>query len=360
MEPITADVAELAAAATLLATKDAAGRKLNASGIPQGSDELMDKTFEAIPAHLKEQHGLSAGKKRAADGKFAPKAETPAEVETPPEEETPPGDEEAEPAKAEAATEDAEAKAARLEKREAALKAVRLLPGVPSAVIDALTDDQLLEWGAKATAAHAKTAEKLQKQAEALKAQETKSKPTETKVEETPLVVPELDAALQALSEYGDDFKKAQGTISNATAKAAVERVRSEFQPAVQMLSETLEVVNEMLTDNLRREFDGMFPELDGKDAAFDKTMQAYKRLWGDGGATYQDAASTRLGRVRACFKDACKLGVDQPAPARKDTSRRQAQGLPSLPARQMPTKAKNLDEQMDDIADEVAKRWKL
>jgi hypothetical protein len=133
--------------------------------------------------------------------------------------------------------------------------------------------------------------------------------------------------------------------------------VIAEIQPAVAMLLEMRGITEELVTEMLDREAGERFPGLVGGEAKKD-VEAAFKRLWGKNGESYKDAAPTLLGKLRAAKADAFQLVASkQPAP-RKDDSQKKAQRLPASPSRTAPTKAKDLDGQIEDIIDASMKRW--
>ena len=309
-------------------------------------DAAFDKTIATRPRDEKGQF---------SEGVKPTKAQEEQPEEEPQDAETPPGEDEAD--EKPAASEGAPTKAkATPEQREAAIKALRLLPGgLPDGVVEGLSDEQLLAWGAKAKDAQTKTAEKLQSQAEALKAQGTKPETTAPQAEQPS--EPDLETALQAFKDYDEDFKKGQLELSRATVRTVVKVLMNDLQPAVKEQAESSKIVRSMARREMRREFDGMFPELVDADQQFSRVTAKYTQLWGPEGATYQDAAPDPLDRMLVCFRDACKIEVA--APQHRKDSRRQANGLMSPPARQAPKQALTDEDELDKAVEESLARFR-
>ena len=340
--------------ADVSAKMDAAMASMGSTKHVSEVDAALDAAVDNVPEKYRANAGL--GEKPAK--KEQPKAAEPEQSE-----DEPAGDEGSEGSEPEkGAKPDAEPNYA-LEKALAALR----LDGVPSETIDAMMANQagrnqLLSWGAKVTAKHAATAEKLQNQAEELKrAQEAKNETPAKGEAKSPTPEADFTSSLEAFKEYGEEFQKGQSTLARAihaeSVRMARETVIAEIQPAAAMLLEMRTVLEEMVGETLDREARERFPGLvegEGKTEA----EAAFKRLWGKSGESYKDAAPTFLGRLRAARADAYKLVESkQPAP-RKDDSQTKANRIPAPPSRSVPKKSLTVDQQVDAAIEESMKRY--
>lgn len=320
--------------------------------LPAELEAEMDKNYDAIPADMKQREAeRRTDPPRDDSGKYAAveaKPETPPEVEKgkdehPAKDVAPSGDVEAE----------SETEAGSPQVDPALLQALRL-DGFTTAMLDGLKPAQIQELGSKAKERQASVDAKLRGQAEELKrAQEAAAKPTGTAEPTKPTAIPELDTALQAFKEFGDDFRKPMDEYGRALVGAARKQTMAEIQPAVGILQETQTVVRELLDEAMRREFGERFPE-PVRAAKLDEARKKAEALNWD---AYKDIP-TLVGRYRARFSDGCRLVQDEPKPGATERSRRQALGLPSSPGKTTPPKAKTLDDDIDAGFDEVQSRW--
>lgn len=310
--------------------------------LPQELEDSMDASFDAIPNAL-----------RSVDEIPSKAEQREVEAETPPDA----TDEEEQPTEAVAPASEVVAKEAD-PAVEAAIAAL-VYDGVPQAIIEGATKEQLLAWGPKAKARQDSVAAKLKERADEVKrAQESAPKTTEKTESSTPTVDADLDATLQAFKPYGDDFEKAQSAFGRAAIGAARKQTMAEIQPAVAILAETQSIVRELLNENMRREFGERFAE-PVRGARLKEAEATALRLWKANPDLSSDSSRSFLERYREVFSLACKtLADDAPKPRDEGKSRRQAQGLPSSPGKKMPAQAKNLDQDIDAGFEEVSARW--
>lgn len=316
--------------------------------LPAELEAEMDKSYEAIPADMKQREAeRRTDPPRDDTGKYAA---VEAKPETPPDEAK--GKDE-HPPEAVAPSKDVEAQSGEPPVDPALLQALRL-DGFTTAMLDGLKPAQIQELGSKAKERQASVDAKLRGQAEELKrAQEAAAKPTATTEPTKPTVIPELDTALQAFKEFGEDFRKPMDEYGRALVGAARKQTMAEIQPAVGILQETQTVVRELLDEAMRREFGERFPE-PVRAAKLDEARKKAEALNWD---AYKDIP-TLVGRYRARFSDGCRLVQDEPKPGATERSRRQALGLPSSPGKTAPPKSKTLDDDIDSGFEEVQARW--
>lgn len=340
--------------ADVSAKMDAAMAGIGSTKHGEDVDAALDAAVDNVPERFRENAGL---------GKKPEKKEQPKAAEPEQSEDAPAGDEAEAEAEAEKATKSEPETSYALEKALAALR----YDEVPSETIDALMQnqkgrEQLLAWGSKAAARQADVSRKIKDQAEELKrAPATNAETTATTGESaTPTPNADFTSSLEAFKEYGEEFQKGQGSLARAihseSVKAARDSVLNEIQPAVKVLLETRSVLEELVTEMLDREFGERFPDL-VEDKASEDAKAAFKRMWGNGEA-YKDAAPTILGRLRAARKDAYgSVKAQMPAP-RKDDSQTKANRIPAAPSRTVPTKARTIDEQVEDVIEKSMKKY--
>lgn len=308
-------------------TREAA---LSADGVPFDVDKHMDAALAKIPDELRELAGMA-------------KNETPSDVEA--KAETPKATEGDSPKKD--------------PKREEYLVSIRLAKNVPNDVLEHATDAQLAAWSAQATDLNRERSVEIQKRTEELKRAQPAAPDVTAKVEpQAPTTHADIQTALQAFSEFDDSFKKPMETLIGAAVRTARESVLAEVQPLIQGFVETRAVMAEMISENNRREIGERFPDVVADSAKYEKVQSAIKRLWGENGATYKDAAPTFLGRYRVCVQDACRIERDDAAPAKEEATQRKVQGLPAAPARKSPIPRPTMDAVIDDVFEQTQKRW--